>query len=719
MNPPPPGPPWDWPLAEAPLAFVDLEMTGLDAVHDRVVEVCIERVVGGERQALISTLVDPGERMGGAAHVHGLDAAKLTGAPRFDAVAADVLRALDGAILVAHAAVWDVRFLLAELKRAGVETSIEYWLDTLVLSRRALSSFTRTRSTRFAVSSRSTAARLIAPRVTFALCARCSTAASPRWPPRRVHAIGVEVRVGERRARQAIVDACEAAVKHRAPVVVTYRAARRPRSCSRWSCSRSARTSTRRALWAISSPGVAEDNCGPTVFCASNPRLHRPNRENSSMRRISLALSALVAAPLACGPSVGPQSANRTPVASEWLGRAKTCYRAADFDDAREAARHALSVAPTDVEIRELSARVALVRLDFAEALRLTEGLDSTDAHSIRGRSYWFTGDLEHAADELEAMLTDPKVKDPWAREVAQLSRQGAGRHPFEMDGGLIAEVDMPRQLDRVSLGAANVVPCELDGERILALVATGSSEVLLDSNTRHQPSWVNLRFDRIEVKDVPALVQDLTLVSRQIGVPIKALIGAQLLRHAHATFDRRGDQFVLRRQDAPPPPDASRVPLYYVRGGGMLLRATVTQRDDQAVPLLVDSSRPFPLLLEDSAWAKAGVDVRTLTPMADAPNVKRGMVPIFRVGGFDLSKMPAIQGEDFGELARGLDIDLAGVVGADLLAFFRVTFADDGRFMWIEPDPMLLGPAAPGPSRPPPPTEKPGPALPPAASTP
>ena len=36
---PPAGEPWDLPLAEAPLAFVDLEMTGLDASKDRVVEV--------------------------------------------------------------------------------------------------------------------------------------------------------------------------------------------------------------------------------------------------------------------------------------------------------------------------------------------------------------------------------------------------------------------------------------------------------------------------------------------------------------------------------------------------------------------------------------------------------------------------------------------------------------------------------------------------------
>jgi hypothetical protein len=295
-------------------------------------------------------------------------------------------------------------------------------------------------------------------------------------------------------------------------------------------------------------------------------------------------------------------------------------------------------------------------------------------------------------------MLADPTVKDTWAREVAGLARRGAGRHPFEMDGGIVGAVEMPRALDRISLGAANVVPCELDGERILALVATGSSEVLLDSNSRHEAAWVNLRFDRVEVKDVPALVQDLTPITRQLGVPIKALLGAQLLRHAHVTFDRRGDQFVVRREDPAAPPEASRVPLYYLRGGGMLMRAAVTPKDDDRIPLLVDSSRLFPLLLQDEAWKKAGIDLHTLVPIPDAPNMKRGMIPTFWVGGFDLAKMPAYEGLDLGEIATGIDVDLGGVVGADILAFFRVTLADGGRFMWIEPDPALFGPAPAAP---------------------
>jgi hypothetical protein len=422
-------------------------------------------------------------------------------------------------------------------------------------------------------------------------------------------------------------------------------------------------------------------------------------------RLIPLAALAIAFAPVACGASLGPNASARSPLAQQWLDRAKASYRNADFDDARDAAGRALAAAPADADVRELTARIALVRLDWAEALKLTEGLDSTDAHSIRGRAYWFSGDLEHAADELEAMLADPKVKDPWARDVAVLARRGSGRHPFEMDGGIVGAIEMPRQLDKTPLGAANVVPCELDGERVLALVATGSSEVLIDSNSRRDPSWVDLKFANVEVKDVPALVQDLSPLARTIGVPIRALLGAQFLRHAHVTFDRRGDQFVVRRQDPTPPPEASRVPLYYLRGGGMMLRATVAQRGDDQVPLLVDSSRPFPLLLQDGAWTKAGVDVKTLLPMPDDPGIKRGVVPVFRVGGFDLAKMPAIEGVDMAELTSGLDIDLGGIVGADLLSFFRITFADDGRFMWLEPDPTLLGPAqgAPPQGAPPP----------------
>ncbi len=47
-------PAWDASVDEVELCFVDLEMTGLDAKQDRVVEVCIERVRGDIVESRVS-----------------------------------------------------------------------------------------------------------------------------------------------------------------------------------------------------------------------------------------------------------------------------------------------------------------------------------------------------------------------------------------------------------------------------------------------------------------------------------------------------------------------------------------------------------------------------------------------------------------------------------------------------------------------------------------
>jgi DNA polymerase-3 subunit epsilon len=200
-------------------------MTGLDATRDRVVEICIERIVGGERKDGLSTLVAATDRVGGAAHVHGIDAAALEGAPPFAAVADRVLALLDGAIFVAHAAEWDVRFLAAELAREGRELRIPHFVDTLVLARRAfaLHSYSLDSLCTSLGIDRGQAHRaesdVRALRAVFDRCIGVLAPVSVRdlW----------EVRIGERRARAAIVDACEAAAKYGTPVELLYRPARK------------------------------------------------------------------------------------------------------------------------------------------------------------------------------------------------------------------------------------------------------------------------------------------------------------------------------------------------------------------------------------------------------------------------------------------------------------------------------------------------------------
>lgn len=420
---------------------------------------------------------------------------------------------------------------------------------------------------------------------------------------------------------------------------------------------------------------------------------------------VSLMLAA------ACGE---PGIPGRTPLADNWMARSMASYKAGDFDDAKSAAQSALRAAPSDAEVRTLAARIALVHLDFERALELTGGLQMPEVHGIRGRAHWYLGEVEQAADELDAALADPKLKDPWAHDVARLARTGHGRHPFSMEGGVVAAVEMP------PAGAAMVVPCELEGERILAMVATGSAEVVLDSNSRHEPAWVTLRFGddqrgAIELRDVPALTRDLSALSRQLQGPVKALLGVNLLRRAHATFDRRGGQFVVRRETATAPPDASRVSLWYVRGGGMMMRAQVARRTDAAATLFIDSAQAYPLALSDLAWKQAGVDMKSLQPDAQMPQLRGGRVPLFAIGGIELPEVPAYAfAPAITDAIPSLDVDVGGVLGAGLLAFFRVTFGDEGRFVWIEPDPTML---APGPGAVPPGTARPMPA--PAATEP
>ncbi|MEO6420530.1 MAG: 3'-5' exonuclease [Polyangiaceae bacterium] len=225
LPPPPEGPPWDLPVDQAPLVFVDLEMTGLDVALDRVVEVCIERYVGAECTASFCSLVRPTDRVDGAAHVHGIDAAALAAAPEFAEIAPQVEAILEGAIFVAHAAEWDVRFLTMELKRAQKTLEIPHYIDTLVLARRAFAF--RTYSLDALCKhleidrgqAHRAAADVLAMRRLFdrAVAILSPKSARDLW----------EVRVADKVARHVIVAACEEAVKSAEPVLVTYRPSRR------------------------------------------------------------------------------------------------------------------------------------------------------------------------------------------------------------------------------------------------------------------------------------------------------------------------------------------------------------------------------------------------------------------------------------------------------------------------------------------------------------
>lgn len=417
---------------------------------------------------------------------------------------------------------------------------------------------------------------------------------------------------------------------------------------------------------------------------AKSPREASAGGAKSTVTRfVVLAIAALC---LTGCPTAGGTAGARSPTANKWYERARTDFEHADVADARDSIKKALALEPKDPDVRKLAARIALAELDYAEALRLLKGLKGSDVSGLRGRALWYNGDLEAAADELDVMLNDPDIVDPWAKGVSKLARQGVGLAPFSMGGALLAAVDIAH-ID--PMWPAYVVPVEIAGESVLALISTGTAEVVLDSATRPEPSWVSIRFGgKLEVHDVPALTEDLSGLSKQLGgTPIKALLGVNLLRHLHATLDYGGHQFVVRSFSPPPPPDATRVDLFYVRGGGMILRGKFGGEHGEPASLLLNTASQFPLELDEGGWKKAGVAVKDLKPFPQDPEqkLKEGLVPLLRLGAFDMTKVPGVFGTPVDQIEKQIGIDIDGIVGPALLAPFRVTFADQGRMMWLE----------------------------------
>jgi DNA polymerase-3 subunit epsilon len=131
----------DWrSLHDLPLAFFDLETTGLDLGDGhRVCEVAMLRVRGGLVEDYLGALTRPGRRLDPqAAAVNGFRDDQLAAAPPFHASAGRLIAMARGAVLIAHNLPFDMAFLNAELLRIGRAALNGPTLDTLALSRRLL-----------------------------------------------------------------------------------------------------------------------------------------------------------------------------------------------------------------------------------------------------------------------------------------------------------------------------------------------------------------------------------------------------------------------------------------------------------------------------------------------------------------------------------------------------------------------------------------------------
>jgi DNA polymerase-3 subunit epsilon len=118
-----------------PVAFVDLETTGMTARGDRVTEVGIVRVEDG-RITEWSSLVNPECSIPPAIQaLTGITNAMVADAPRFVHIAREVAARIAGCVFVAHNARFDYGFLKHEFGRLGQAFTVKV-LCTVKLSRR-------------------------------------------------------------------------------------------------------------------------------------------------------------------------------------------------------------------------------------------------------------------------------------------------------------------------------------------------------------------------------------------------------------------------------------------------------------------------------------------------------------------------------------------------------------------------------------------------------
>ncbi|PIQ25997.1 hypothetical protein COW36_02685 [bacterium (Candidatus Blackallbacteria) CG17_big_fil_post_rev_8_21_14_2_50_48_46] len=124
-------------LKDQSFIALDLETTGLSATRDRIVEVAAVRfqLETGPRETY-NQLVNPGVLMSDEViAIHGITDSDVASAPSFAEIAKPLEAFLEGSILLAHNASFDLAFLACEMRRQNAPYPTQATIDTCRLAR--------------------------------------------------------------------------------------------------------------------------------------------------------------------------------------------------------------------------------------------------------------------------------------------------------------------------------------------------------------------------------------------------------------------------------------------------------------------------------------------------------------------------------------------------------------------------------------------------------
>jgi len=106
-----------------PLAFIDLETTGINLGTDRIIEIAIVKVLTDKTQSIKRKLLNPEIPIPAqSSDIHGITDEMVKDAPTFKQVAQELKQMLDGCDLAGYNSNrFDIPMLMEEFLRAGVE----------------------------------------------------------------------------------------------------------------------------------------------------------------------------------------------------------------------------------------------------------------------------------------------------------------------------------------------------------------------------------------------------------------------------------------------------------------------------------------------------------------------------------------------------------------------------------------------------------------------
>ncbi len=117
---------------------IDCESTGLDPSKDRMIEVAAARFTFDQVLQKFETLINPDCDIPEVSQeIHKISKEMLQGKPKVEQILPDLLKLINGHVIVGHGIGFDIALIAAEAKRNQIPTQIEKqpFIDTLRMAR--------------------------------------------------------------------------------------------------------------------------------------------------------------------------------------------------------------------------------------------------------------------------------------------------------------------------------------------------------------------------------------------------------------------------------------------------------------------------------------------------------------------------------------------------------------------------------------------------------